>query len=145
MSAHDGNLRRTVAELLDESGEADNEALAAALMSLGGLADAPVPAPGPALAALLPAGTDEVARRRRLGRGTSTIVGLAVIAGMGLGATGVAASTGGHAGTGSFAVQHLLGPWVTGPAALPLHPFQSCVRASGEPAPAPAARARHGR
>ncbi|KQR04878.1 hypothetical protein ASF72_00250 [Arthrobacter sp. Leaf141] len=142
MSAHDGNLRRTVAELLDDSGQQDNEALEAALMSLGGLAHTPAPAPGPGLAALLSDVPDEVARHRRLGRGKSTIVGLAVIAGMGLGATGVAASTGGHAGTGSFSVQQLLGPWVTGPANPAPAPIPDPASVP-VPAPAPAPQPGH--
>lgn len=120
MNPHSTRVLDTVDQMLLEAGQENAPDLRAALLSLGALAAMPVPAPGARLAELL-AGTpvhitrreamareaaareavaregarfrsDELARRRALRRNRSAVVGLTVIAGMGLGVTGVAAS-----------------------------------------------------
>ncbi|MFJ6027698.1 hypothetical protein ACIQCN_09565 [Pseudarthrobacter sp. NPDC092424] len=138
MNPHAARVLDTVDQILLESGQQDATDLRAALLSMGTLAELPVPAPGPKLAAMLsgtPAHTtrreamareaaarqevarksarfrsDELARRRALRRNRSAVVGLTVMAGMGLGVTSVAASlpeaTDNHA-----SVQQLLENW----------------------------------
>lgn len=133
----------TVDQMLLEAGHEDNADLRSALLSLGTLADMPVPAPGPRLAALLSGSpahasaahttrrealtreaavrqeaarrdsrfrSDELARRRALRRNRSAVVGLTVMAGMGLGVTSVAASLP-TAKDNNASVQQLLEDW----------------------------------
>lgn len=133
----------TVDQMLLEAGHEDNADLRSALLSLGTLADMPVPAPGPRLAALLSGSpahagaahttrrealareaavrqeaarkdsrfrSDELARRRILRRNRSAVVGLTVMAGMGLGVTSVAASLP-TAKDNNATVQQLLEDW----------------------------------
>lgn len=139
MNPHATRVMDTVDQMLLEAGQEDAGDLRCALLALGALAAMPVPAPGPRLAGLLAGSpapitrreaiareaaaresvaregagfrSDELARRRALRRNRSAVVGLTVIAGMGLGATGVAASLPDmkqdHA-----SVQQLLQDWV---------------------------------
>ena len=100
-----------VEEMLLDAGLAQDGELRRALLSLGALADLPVPRPGPELAALLVHPVDQLQRRRKLRRHRAAVVALTVAAGMGLGATGVAASSVPHSGAGSLSVQHLLEDW----------------------------------
>jgi hypothetical protein len=116
-----------VDEILLDSGHAEDEGLRAALLSLGSLASLPAPAPSGELAALLAGSRDELAQRRRLRRHRSSVVGLAVIAGMGLGIGGVAATSGVSAPGAGNSIQQLLEDWAPGwspgsgtdPAAVP--------------------------
>jgi hypothetical protein len=106
-------LQETVDEMLFDSGQSDSSELRAILFSLGSFASIPAPAPGVELAALMTGGTgDPLARRRWLRRHRSAVVGLAVIAGMGLGVTGVAATGTVHQGHPARAsIQHLVEDW----------------------------------
>jgi hypothetical protein len=109
---HQANrLIDTVDEILLEAGQEQDTELRAALLSLGRLAALPAPAPNAQLAALLACRQDELSWRRRLRRHRPAIVGLAVVAGMGLGVTGVAASASRPAGHASASVQELLEDW----------------------------------
>ncbi|MFD5278769.1 hypothetical protein ACFWIX_14580 [Pseudarthrobacter sp. NPDC058362] len=143
MNPHAARVLDTVDQILLEAGQEGASDLRSALISMGALAEMPVPAPGPQLAALL-SGTsvhtspvhttrrealareaavrqeaarkgarfrsDELARRRALRRNRSAVVGLTVMAGMGLGVTSVAASL--PAATDNHAtVQQLLEDW----------------------------------
>lgn len=138
MNPHATWVMDTVDQILLEAGQEDDGDLRSALLSLGAMAAMPVPAPGPGLAGLLagpPAHitrreaiareaaaceavaregarfrSDELARRRALRRNRSAVVGLTVIAGMGLGATGVAASLP-EVKEGHTSVQQLLQDW----------------------------------
>ena len=113
MTPQSSRLSDTVESMLLDAGQEQDTELRAALLSLGTLASLPAPAPNAQLAALLAARPDELTRRRRQRRhrNRSAIVGLAVVAGMGLGVTGVAASASGPAGKASLSVQHLLEDW----------------------------------
>lgn len=120
-----------VEEMLLDAGLGHEAGLRRALLALGSLADQPVPAPSGQLAALLGvplreapldathpgsdvAGSkagDELGRPRRLRAHRPTVVGLALVAGMGMGVGTVAASSAGPAHTGSTSVQQLLEDW----------------------------------
>lgn len=152
MTPNPSSVVKTVDEMLRDAGQVDADELRAALLELGRLASVPPPAPNAELSALLAGRTDQLARRRRLGRHRPGVVGLAVIAGMGLGVTGVAA--GGPDGTqqASMSVQHLLQDWAPSwtiaaevPAAgvgLVLAPVPSEGPVTiGQPLPAPANQA----
>jgi hypothetical protein len=118
-------------EMLLDAGLAQDAELYRALLSVGQLADLPVPVPSGQLAALLgepgqpPSGDrfshrrddaatspgDELGRRRRLRSHRPTVVGLALVAGMGMGVGTVAASPAGSAPTGSLSIQQMLEDW----------------------------------
>ncbi|OAE00642.1 hypothetical protein [Arthrobacter sp. OY3WO11] len=119
-----------VEEMLLDAGLGQDADLRRTLLAVGSLAQLPVPAPTGQLAALLAAGTcdapgkdaqgsytteatpgDELGRRRRLRAHRPTVVGLALVAGMGMGVGTVAASSAGPAHTGSPSVQQLLEDW----------------------------------
>jgi hypothetical protein len=102
----------TVDRLLLDSGHTDLPDLRAALLSIASLAQMQVPAPGPELAAMLAGPRDELTRKRWLRRHRPTVVGLAVLAGMGLGVSGVAATSQGAAeGSGRWSIQELTTDW----------------------------------
>ncbi|MDQ0680201.1 hypothetical protein QFZ30_003583 [Arthrobacter pascens] len=103
-------LGKTVDEMLLDAGQAQATELRAALLSLGTLACLPVPTPNAQLAALM-AGTHELGRQRWLRKHRAAVVGLAVVAGMGFGVTGVAASASGQGRQTSMSVQHMLEGW----------------------------------
>lgn len=109
-------LPETVEEMLLDAGFGQDDTLRSALLSLGSLASLPAPVPSGELAVLLagdnegPVG-DELGRRRWLRAHRPTVVGLALIAGMGMGAGGVAASTAPHGQAGSLSIQHMLKDW----------------------------------
>ena len=119
----------TVEEMLLDAGMGQDADLRRALLAVASLADLPVPEPTGQLAALLAAGTrgapanvpqhssatesapgDEL-ERRRLRAHRPTVVGLALVAGMGMGVGTVAASSTSPAHTGSHSVQQLLEDW----------------------------------
>ncbi len=110
MTATTNPLVRTVDEMLVDAGETDPR-LRATLLSLGSLAALPVPEPRADLAALLSGHTHELGRHRLRRRHRSAAVGLAVIAGMGLGVTGVAATASSPGLNASPSVQHMMQDW----------------------------------
>lgn len=103
-------LLRTVDGMMLDAGETD-PALRATLLSLGSFAAMPVPEPQTELAALLSGGTSQLAHHRRRRRRRSAAVSLAVIAGMGLGVSGVAATGSAPRLGASPSIQHLLQDW----------------------------------
>jgi hypothetical protein len=111
MTLKASRLMDTVDEMLLEAGQEQDTELRAALLSLGSLASLPAPPPNAQLAALLACRPDDLSWRRRLRRHRPVIVGLAVVAGMGLGVTGVAASASRPAEQASASVQELLEGW----------------------------------
>ena len=111
MTSQASNLLDTVDEMLLDAGQGQDTELRAALLSLGSLASVPAPTPNAQLAALLGSRTEELSWRRRLRRHRTTIVSLTVVAGMGLGVTGVAASASRPAEKASVSVQDLLEDW----------------------------------
>lgn len=131
MTPHAHDTAAAVEEMLLDAGLGQDLELRRALLAVGSWGDVPVPAPSGQLAALLGAGTcdapeevrqgtkavkgksgDELGQRRRLRAHRPTVVGLALIAGMGMGAGAVAASPAGPAApAGSLSVQQLLEDW----------------------------------
>ena len=126
---HADHLPDMVEEMLLDAGQVQDSELRAALLVLGSLASLPTPAPSGKLAALLAESEDgsaggaddaggisdsgpgdELAKRRGLRAHRPTVVGLALMAGMGLGVTGVAASAPVPGHSGPF-IQHLLEDW----------------------------------
>lgn len=112
MTPNASRLLETVDEMLLDAGQAHAGELRAALLSLGTLASLPAPLPGAELAALLAGPGDQLSRKRRLRRHRPAVVGVAVLAGMGLGVSGVAATASGQGQPSSLSVQHLLQDWV---------------------------------
>jgi hypothetical protein len=118
MSSNASSLIRTVDEMLLEAGWADaagwtdDAGLRETLLAIGSLASLPVSEPGPELAALLAGQTHQLSRHRLLGKHRTAVVGLAVIAGMGLGVTGVAATGTAPDAKASSSIQQLLRDWV---------------------------------
>lgn len=112
MTTRDDFSGGTVDRILLDAGRTDVPELRAALLSIASLAQMPVPAPGAELAAMLAGPRDELTRKRWLRKYRPTVVGLAVLAGMGLGVTGVAA-TGqvSEDGSGLWSVQQLTTDW----------------------------------
>ncbi|TNB76314.1 hypothetical protein FHJ30_02780 [Arthrobacter sp. BB-1] len=118
-------------EMLLDAGLAQDVELRRALLAVGQLANLPVPVPSGRLAALLgepvdaapedlpaqhrdgtrPGPGDELGRRRRLRSHRPTVVGLALVAGMGMGVGTVAASPAGSAPAGSLSIQQMLEDW----------------------------------
>jgi hypothetical protein len=111
MTRQVSRLIGTVDEMLLDAGQEQDTGLRAALLSLGSLASLPAPPPTAQLAALLACRPDDLSWRRRLRRHRPVIVGLAVVAGMGLGVTGVAASASRPAEQASASIQELLEDW----------------------------------
>jgi len=111
MTSNANSLVRTVDDMLFDVGQADAAELRAALLALGSLASLPVPVPGAELAALLSGQTPQLVRHRLLRKHRTAVVGVAVVAGMGLGITGVAASGPAPGAPASSSVQHLLRGW----------------------------------
>lgn len=125
------HLAAVAEEMLLDAGLAQDAELRRALLAIGQLADLPVPVPSGRLAALLGAPVhaalddapgrrrddtadgpgDELGRRRRLRSHRPTIVGLALVAGMGMGVGTVAASPAGSAPAGSLSIQQMLKDW----------------------------------
>jgi hypothetical protein len=138
MTLKASSLMDTVDEMLLEAGQEQDTELRAALLSLATLGSLPAPPPNAQLAALLGSRPAGLSLRRWMRRHRPAIVGLTVVAGMGLGVTGVAASASRPAEQGSASIQHLLEEWapawnVSGlPAAAPTPGLL--------PEPAPAAK-----
>jgi hypothetical protein len=101
-----------VDELLLDAGHSDVAELRMSLLQLHSLAQLPVPAPSVELAAMLAGQPDVLARRRGLRKHRPSVVGVAVIAGMGLGVSGVAATSPSPSnGLGLASIQQLTSGW----------------------------------
>ncbi|QNE13447.1 hypothetical protein [Pseudarthrobacter sp. NBSH8] len=117
MTSNASSLIRTVDEMLldagwtDTAGWADDAGLRETLLAVGSLASMPVLEPGPELAALLAGQSHQLARHRLLRKHRTTVVGLAVVAGMGLGVTAVAATGTAPDAQASNSIQQLLRDW----------------------------------
>lgn len=122
MTTRDAISGGTVDQLLLEAGHTDVPELRAALLSIASLARMQAPDPGPELAFMLAGPRDELTRRRGLRRQRPAVVGLAVLAGMSLGVSGVAATSQVSGdGSGPWSVQQLTNDWAPG-WTLPLAP-----------------------
>ena len=111
MTLQVSRLTDAVDEMLLEAGLEQDTELRAALLLLGTLASQPAPHADVRLAALLGHSQDSLSWRRRLRRHRPGIVGLAVVAGMGLGVRGVAARAARPAARARASVQELLEDW----------------------------------
>jgi hypothetical protein len=112
MTPNASRLLETVDEMLLDAGQAHADELRAALLSLGTFASLQAPVPNAELAALLAGPGDQLSRQRRLRSHRPAVVGLAVLTGMGLGVSGVAATAPGQGQLSSPSIQHLLQDWV---------------------------------
>ncbi len=122
MTTRDDFSGGTVDQLLLDAGHTDVPELRTALLSIASLAQMQAPAPGPELALMLAGPRDELTRRRWLRKHRPAVVGLAVLAGMGLGVSGVAATSQVSGdGAGPWSVQELTTHWSPG-WTLPLAP-----------------------
>ncbi|MET3205543.1 UNVERIFIED_ORG: hypothetical protein ABIB21_002346 [Arthrobacter sp. UYEF13] len=117
MTSNASSLILTVDEMLldagwtDTAGWTDDARLRETLLAVGSLASVPVLEAGPELAALLSGQSHQLARHRLLRKHRATVVGVAVIAGMGLGVTGVAATGTVPNAQASSSIQQLLQDW----------------------------------
>ena len=127
MTNREQTSSNNVDELLLDAGHSDAPELRLSLLRMHSLAQLPVPAPSAELELLLDGGQDALAHQRRLRKHRPTVVGVAVIAGMGLGVTGVAAtSPAPRIGQGLATMQELTGGWT--PAwMVPLGPAHASV------------------
>ncbi|MBT2531174.1 hypothetical protein J7E83_03350 [Arthrobacter sp. ISL-48] len=108
----DASRRQEIVDgMLLDAGQFDAPELRAALFSLGSFASLPAPAPSAELAALMAGPQDPLARRCWLPRHRPAVVGLAVIAGMGLGVSGVAATGSVQGQPARTSIQHMLQGW----------------------------------
>ena len=122
MTTRDDFSGGTVDQLLLDAGHTDVPELRTALLSIASLAQMQAPAPGPELALMLAGPPDELTRQRWLRKHRPAVVGLAVLAGMGLGVSGVAATNQvSRDGAGPWSVQELITDWSPG-WTLPLAP-----------------------
>ncbi|WP_284975627.1 hypothetical protein [Arthrobacter sp. efr-133-TYG-104] len=130
-----GERLEIIDELLVDAGFPDGCEMRQTLFSLGSLASLPTPAPRPELASMLAGTTDELAKRRWRPKHRTAVVGVAVIAAMGLGAGGVAAASSGFPRDPSF-VEKLLGRLVPhSTSEVPALPLHDEPKISTEPAP----------
>ncbi|MGZ4661929.1 MAG: hypothetical protein ACXVYB_11680 [Arthrobacter sp.] len=105
----------TIDQLLLDTGHSDAVELRAALSALALLGQLAVPAPGPELAAMLAGPHNDLTRQRWLRKHRPAVIGLAVLAGMGLGVSGVAATSPSLGdGQGRRSVQQLTLDWTPG-------------------------------
>lgn len=114
MTSNASSLIRTIDEMILDAGVDDASGLRETLLAVGSLGSLPAPEPGHELAALLSGQTHQLARHRLLRKHRTTVVGLAVIAGMGLGVTGVAATGTAPDAQASSSIQKLLQDWAPG-------------------------------
>jgi len=134
MTYKDLDRGQIVDELLLDAGLSDASDVRQALLAMGQLADAAAPAPGAELAAMLAGPHDEVSKRRWRHKHRTAVVSVAVVAAMGLGASGVAAASSGFTRSPSF--EGLLG--TVAPhraAAAPALPAPDAPKVSTAPAP----------
>lgn len=132
MTYRDMEREGIVDELLLDAGLTDAPDLRQALLSMRSFATLPAPAPNAALAAMLAGPHDEVSKRRLRNKHRTAVVGVAVVAAMGLGVSGVAAASSGFTRTPTF-VDELLGNFAPKPSAAA--PAPDAPKVSTEPAP----------
>ncbi|UXM92256.1 hypothetical protein [Paenarthrobacter sp. JL.01a] len=105
MTFKDLEREQIVDELLLDADLGDARDLRQALVAMGQFAGAAAPEPGEELAAMLAGPHDDVSKRRWRHKHRTAVVGVAVVAAMGLGVSGVAAASSGF--TRSPSVQGL--------------------------------------
>lgn len=124
-----------VDELLLEADLSDDADMRTVLLSLRTLGNLPAPAPGPELAAMLAGPHDQLAKRRWQRKHRAALAGVAVVAAMGLGVSGVAAASSGFTKTPTI-ISGLFGnPSRQGDAAPQELPRPDAPRVITEPAP----------
>ena len=104
MTFKDLEREQIVDELLLDADLAEASDVRQALLAMGRFADAAAPAPSAELAAMLAGPHDEMAKRRWRHKHRTAVVGVAVVAAMGLGVSGVAAASSGFTRSPSFEV-----------------------------------------
>ncbi|MFC8041711.1 hypothetical protein ACFUOZ_20355 [Paenarthrobacter sp. NPDC057355] len=102
MTFKDLEREQIVDELLLDANLGDARDLRQALVAVGQFADAAAPEPGKELAAMLAGPHDDVSKRRWRHKHRTAVVGVAVVAAMGLGVSGVAAASSGFTRSPSF-------------------------------------------
>lgn len=135
MTYRDNEREAIVDELMLDAGLADPSDVRQALLSLGSFANLPAPAPSVELAAMIAGPHDELSKRRWRHKHRTAVVGVAVVAAMGLGVSGVAAASSGFTRAPSFAglMGNIAPQWT---AATPVLPAPDAPRITTEPAPA---------
>ncbi|WP_024819408.1 hypothetical protein [Arthrobacter sp. 31Y] len=135
MTSRDSEREAMVDELLLDADAADSSDVRLALLSMGSFANLAAPTPGAELSAMLAGPHDEVSKRRWRHKHRTAVIGVAVVAAMGLGVSGVAASSSGFTRNPSF-IDELLGNVRPQPAAAaPVLPIPDAPRVITEPAP----------
>ncbi|MCX8454816.1 hypothetical protein [Paenarthrobacter ureafaciens] len=124
-----------VDELLLEADLSDDADMRAVLLSLRTLGNLPAPAPGPELAAMLARPHDQLAKRRWQRKHRAALAGVAVVAAMGLGVSGVAAASSGFTKTPTIISGIFGNPSRQGDAAPQELPRPDAPRVITEPAP----------
>ncbi|MDI2036641.1 hypothetical protein [Paenarthrobacter nitroguajacolicus] len=134
MTFKDLEREQIVDELLLDADLADTADVRQVLLAMGHFSDAAAPAPSKELAAMLAGPHDEVTKRRWRHKHRTAVVGVAVVAAMGLGVSGVAAASSGFTRSPSF--EGLFGSFVphTAPAA-PVVLAPDAPKVSTAPAP----------
>ncbi|MFJ4208871.1 hypothetical protein ACIPY2_10470 [Paenarthrobacter sp. NPDC089675] len=124
-----------VEDLLLEADLRGDSDLRETLLALGSYSKLQAPEPNAELAAMLAGPHDELAKRRWKHKHRAAVVGVAVVAAMGLGVSGVAAASSGHGWTSAFISDFFanLAPHKSGtPTALPTPDAPKVIT---EPAP----------
>ncbi|WP_314324911.1 hypothetical protein [Paenarthrobacter ilicis] len=123
-----------VDEVLLDAGLSGASDLRQALQSFEALGSLPAPEPGPALLAMVNGPHDEVSKRRWRRKHRTAVIGVAVVAAMGLGVSGVAASGSGPNHNHSFIHQIFTMAVPHTPAAASALPVPGAPKASTSPA-----------
>ncbi|SDX14709.1 hypothetical protein SAMN04487912_107298 [Arthrobacter sp. cf158] len=134
MTYRDTEREAIVDELMLDADLADASDVRQTLLSLGSMANSPVPAPSAELAAMLAGPHDELSKRRWRHKHRTAVVSVAVVAAMGLGVSGVAAASSGFTRNPSF-IDELVGRFQPAVAAPEL-PVPDAPRITTEAAPA---------
>ncbi|MBO1268128.1 hypothetical protein [Arthrobacter cavernae] len=139
MTCRNIEREKIVDDVMLDAGLRDAPALTAVLNSLGSFATMPAPAPGAELAAMLAGPTDDLSKRRWLRNHRPAVVGVAVLAAMGLGVSGVAAASSGFSERPEF-VDRMLESWapawtVAPTPAQPQVPVPDAPKVTTAPAP----------
>ena len=124
-----------VEDLLLEADLGGDSDLRETLLALGSYSKLQAPEPNAELAAMLAGPHDELTKRRWKNKHRAAVVGVAVVAAMGLGVSGVAAASSGHGWTSAFISDFFANLAPHKPGAPTALPTPDAPRVITEPAP----------